>query len=101
MHQNSKTPKLTETAIRFLKPLRGPRKVPDGDGLYVLVAPTGRRYWRYNYRYDVKQKTLALGLYPDVSLDKARARHVEARRLLAAGVDPSSRRLELRRRQSR
>jgi hypothetical protein len=57
----------------------------------LLVMPNGGRYWRYNYRFDGKLKTLALGVYPDVSLDKARARHQVARTLLADGVDPSAR----------
>ena len=62
-----------------------------------MVVPTGGRYWRYNYRCEGKQKTLALGIYPDVPLTLARARHQAARRLLAMGVDPSSQRKELRR----
>jgi hypothetical protein len=53
--------------------------------------PNGGRYWRYNYRFDGKITTLALGVHPDVSLDKARARHQVARTLLADGVDPSAR----------
>ncbi len=97
MHHNSKTPKLTETAICFLKPLRSPRKVADGDGLYLLVAPIGGRYWRYNYRFNGKQKTLALGIYPDVSLAKARARHQAARCQVADGIDPAAKKRELRR----
>jgi hypothetical protein len=72
-----------------IQPVRQARKFSYGGGLYLLVAPTGGRYWRYNYRFDKKQKTLALGAYPDVSLDKARARHREAKRLLSAGIDPS------------
>lgn len=51
---------------------------------------------RYNYRFNGKQKTLALGVYPDVPLEKARVRHQAARRLLAAGTDPSLRRQALR-----
>lgn len=101
MHQNSQTHVLTEAGIDLLQPLRRPRKVSDGGGLYLLVVPTGGRYWRYNYRFNGKQKTVALGIYPDVPLEKARARHLEARRLLATGVDPSSQRLQLRRRPSR
>ena len=62
-----------------------------------MVVPTDGRYWRYNYRFDSKQKTLALGIYPDLPLELARARHQAARRLLATGVDPSSQREELRR----
>jgi len=72
---------LTETRMREIK--RYPRKTSDGRGLYLLLAPNGGRYWRYNYRFQKKSKTLALGVYPDVSLEKARARHQEARCLLA------------------
>ena len=53
---------LTETAVRRAKPLRQPRKLFDGGGLYLLVVPKGGRYWRYNYRFNGKQKTLALGV---------------------------------------
>jgi hypothetical protein len=52
--------------------------------------PNGGRYWRYNYRFEGKHKTLALGVHPDISLDKAIARHQIARTLLADGVDPST-----------
>jgi hypothetical protein len=62
----------------------------------LLVAPDGSRYWRYNYRFNGKQKTLALGVYPNVPLEKARVRHQAARRLLAAGTDPSLHRQALR-----
>lgn len=75
--------------IRHIRPVRQARKFSEGGGLYLLVAPTGGRYWRYNYRFKGKQKTLALGVYPEVPLEKARARHEKARRLLAAGIDPS------------
>jgi hypothetical protein len=70
---------LTETELCNVKPLRNARKLSDGGGLYLLIQPNGGRYWRYNYRFEGKQKTLALGIYPDVSLDKARARHKEAK----------------------
>ena len=89
---------LTELGIRCVKPLRRPRKISDGGGLYLLVAPNGGQYWRYNYRFNGKQKTLALGIYPDVPLNKARARHQAARFLLASGVDPSLQRRALWRR---
>lgn len=81
---------LTDTQIRSLKSLHSPRKLFDGRGLYLLVAPNGGRYWRYNYRIDGKFKTLALGIYPDVPLAKARVRHQLARQLLADGIDPCS-----------
>jgi hypothetical protein len=57
----------------------------------LLVVPNGGRYGRWNYRFDGKLKTLALGVHPDVSLDKARVRHQVARTLLADGIDPSAR----------
>ncbi len=57
----------------------------------MLVMPNGGRYWRYNYRFEGKLNTLAFGIFPDVSLDQARARHQVARSLLAEGIDPSAR----------
>lgn len=87
---------LTETQVCDLKPLRYSRKITDGRGLYLLVASNGGRYWRYDYRFEGKRKTLALGVYPDVSLRKARERHQEARGLLASDIDPSNRKRELR-----
>ena len=80
---------LTESELRALKPVRYLRKVTDGRGLYLLVTPRGGRWWRFAYRFAQKGKTLALGTYPDVPLERARARHEFARDLLAHGVDPS------------
>jgi hypothetical protein len=77
--------------------VRYPRKISFGRNLYLLVMPKGGRRWRYCYRYGGKRKTLALGTYPDVPMVRARSRHQAARKLLAAGVDPSLRRKELRR----
>lgn len=56
-------PKLTDTAVRNLKPADKAYKRPDGQGLYLLVTATGR-YFRYDYRHAGKRKTLALGVYP-------------------------------------
>lgn len=80
---------LTDTEVRAAKPLRHPRKLFDARGLYLLVTPSGGRYWRYNYRINGKFNTLALGVYPDVSLAKARTRHQIARSQLADGIDPA------------
>jgi hypothetical protein len=91
MHQNSRVNTRSETEPPDFESLRYARKIFDGRGLYLLLMPNGGRYWRYNYRFDGKLKTLALGVHPDVSLDKARARHQVARTLLADGVDPSAR----------
>ena len=75
---------------------RYPRKISFGGSLYLLVQPQGGRYWHYHYRYGGKRKTLSLGTYPDVPTATAQSRHWAARRLLAAGIDPSLRRRELR-----
>ncbi|MGH6893820.1 MAG: tyrosine-type recombinase/integrase [Dongiaceae bacterium] len=80
---------LTDTQVRATKPGERPRRLADGDGLYLQVDPSGGRYWRFNFRFNGKQKTLALGVYPAVSLAKARLRLREARECLADGLDPS------------
>ncbi len=79
---------LTEIEVQAIKPLRYSRKVSDGGGLYLLVTPKGGRCWRFAYRFARKSKTLALGIYPDVPLERARSRHEFARNLLAQGLDP-------------
>jgi len=66
-------------------------KLSDRDGLYLLVTPTGGRYWRMNYRYLGKQKTLAFGVWPDTGLADARAECDAARKVLARGDDPAER----------
>ena len=81
---------LTDTRVRGTKPSERPQKLTDARGLYLLVMPSGGKYWRYDYSFMGKRRTLAFGIYPDVSLAKARERHHEARRLLAEGVDPSA-----------
>ena len=79
---------LTDTAIRRSHPSEKPYKLADGKGLYLLVNPSGSKLWRWKYRHEGKEKLMAFGAYPDVSLADARVRHAEARRLLAAGSDP-------------
>lgn len=83
---------LTDTAIRKFKPGTAPIKLTDGMGLYVHVATTGGKWWRYTYRFNGKQKLMALGTYPDVSVEQARRWHQEARKLLAEGKDPMAER---------
>ena len=80
---------LNDTRVRQLKPLGSAsgEKYADERGLYLHVTATGK-YWRLNYRFAGKQKTLALGVYPDVTLAKARARRDEARTRLADDIDP-------------
>jgi integrase len=79
---------LSDTKIRSTKPTDKPYKLADGGGLYLLVTPSGGKLWRLKYRFDGKEKLLALGLYPDVSLALARERRDAARKLLADGTDP-------------
>lgn len=65
-----------------------PYKLAAGGGLYLLVQPNGQKYWRYKYRFNGKEKTMALGVYPEVTLAKATAGHQAARGVLAGGQDP-------------
>ncbi|MDR2626398.1 MAG: Arm DNA-binding domain-containing protein, partial [Zoogloeaceae bacterium] len=78
---------LTDTTIKNTKPAAKPSKLADEKGLYLLVNPSGGKLWRMQYRFAGKQKTLAFGAYPDVSLKEARERRDEARKLLANGAD--------------
>ena len=83
-------PPLTDRSVRNLKtPEAKPEKHTDGGGLFLLVTTAGGKLWRLAYRFEGKQKQLALGAYPYVSLKDARDRREEARKLLAHGVDPS------------
>lgn len=82
---------LTDTAIRNLKATDKPFKLTDERGLYLIVNQVGR-YWRMDYRFDGKRKTLALGVYPDTNLKLARSQRDDARRLLAEGIDPGAQR---------
>ncbi len=83
---------LTDIAIRKTKPCTKPFKLTDGAGLHLLVAPTGAKLWRLAYRFGGKQKTLALGAYPIVTLAAARSARDTARNLLSTGIDPSVKR---------
>lgn len=83
---------LTDTFVRQVKPTgkAAGDKYTDGGAMYLLVKPSGGRYWRMDYSFNGKRKTLALGVYPAVSLAKARKRREEARELLADDVDPGA-----------
>jgi transposase-like protein len=98
LHQNSAA---AQQRTEFRQRRRSVRrhfsfKVPLGENLYLFVAPNGGRYWRYRYSFRGKQKILALGVYPDVSLARARTRRENARRLLSQDIDPSTRKKEVR-----
>ena len=81
--------KLTDVGIRATKPAERLRKLVDGKGLQLWVTPDGGRYWRHEYRHLGKRKLLSLGIYPDLTLEKARAMADDARRQLKDGNDPS------------
>ena len=78
---------LSDPAIKKAKPADKPYKLADEKGLYLLVNAAGK-YWRMNYRYGGKRKTLALGVYPDVGLARAREKRDDARQKIADGIDP-------------
>jgi integrase len=82
-------PARSDVAFRSAKPRQKPFKLSDGGGLYLLVQPNAAKLWRLAYRFDGKQKLLALGPYPVTSLSDARAKRDEAKKLLAQGSDPS------------
>jgi len=83
---------LTELKVRNTKPSDKPVKMTDGNGMHLLITTSGSKYWRFQYRFAGKQKILALGVYPEVSLSEARRRRDEARQLVANHVDPSEKR---------
>lgn len=90
---NSKVPPLksmalTEREVRSATPRAKAYKLADGGGMYLLCAPTGARYWRLKYRFAGKEKLLALGVFPDVTLAEARQRRAEAKSALYKGIDP-------------
>jgi len=83
---------LTEFAIKNAKPLDKDFKIADEKGMYVLVAKSGSKYFRMDYRFAGKRKTLALGVYPETSLKEARDKRDAARKLLDGDIDPSANR---------
>lgn len=83
---------LTDIAIKNTKPQAKPIRLADERSLYLLLNPNGSRWWRFDYRFDGKHKTISFGIYPDVSLKLARERRDEARTLLVTGVDPGAQR---------
>src|SRR5512135_2367690 len=81
---------LSEVKIRTSKPEKNPYKIFDGGGLFLMVTPSGGKLWHFKYRFESKEKKLALGAYPEISLADARLRRDEARRQVANGIDPGA-----------
>jgi integrase len=83
---------LTDSVVRNAKPSDNPVRLFDGGGLYIEISPAGGKLWRLKYRFNGKEKRLALGAYPAVTLAEARKRREAARELLAREVDPGEHR---------
>ena len=85
---------LNDIQIRKLRPSEKPFRTSDGEGLFLEVKPNGSKLWRMAYRFDGKQKLLSFGSYPAVSLARARERRLEAKILMASGIDPNAQKKE-------
>ena len=83
-----KKDKLTELAVKKAEPKTKQFKLSDGGGLYLLVHSNGSKYWRFDFRFDGKQKSSSLGVWPEVSLAVARNKRDQARRKIKEGVNP-------------
>ena len=79
---------LSDAKARNAKPKTKRYKIADGEGLFLFVMPNGGKYWRLRYFFAGKEKLLALGFYPEISLADARERRVQSHKLLATGKDP-------------
>jgi len=88
---------LSDAAVRNAKAKVKPYKISDGEGLFLLITPSGGKYWRMRYFVGAKEKLLALGVYPEVSLADARERRAQARKALAVGNDPGEAKKEAKR----
>lgn len=86
--------KLNISTIRSAKPKAKPYKLSDGKGLFLLVNRNGSKWWRFSYRFNGKQKTLSMGVFPDTGLAEARRKVNQARELLASDKDPAEKRKE-------
>lgn len=81
---------LTDTAIRGAKAGTKPFKLYYREGLFLLINPSASKLWRWRYKFDGKEKLMALGEYPLVGLAQARELHLAARKSMVAGTDPMS-----------
>ena len=88
---------LTNNEIKNSKPRDKAYKLSDGNGLFLLIATNGSKYWRFKYRFNGKEKLLALGVYNQITLAEARKRRDKARELLANEVDPGKLKQETKR----
>lgn len=80
---------LTDIKVKNAKPTDKQYKLTDGEGMYLLIHPNGGKYWRLKYKFAGKEKLLALGTYPNISLLEARQKRFNAKKLIADKIDPS------------
>ncbi|HFK4113887.1 TPA: tyrosine-type recombinase/integrase [Klebsiella aerogenes] len=92
---------LTDIKVRSAKPQEKEYTLVDGDGMFLLIHPNGSKYWRFRFRFGGKQHLMAFGVYPETSLADARQKREEARRLVAAGVDPREHRRAVKEEQAK
>src|SRR5580700_9949061 len=88
---------LSDVKVRNAKSQAKPYKITDGEGMFLLVTPSDSKYWRLKYFFAGKEKLLALGVYPGVSLLDARQRRDAAHKALADGIDPGEAKKEAKR----
>lgn len=88
---------LSDAKVRNAKPKLKPYKIADGEGLFLFITPSGAKYWRMKYFFAGKERVLAVGVYPHITLADARERRAQARRLLAVGTDPGEAKKEAKR----
>lgn len=92
---------LTDIKVRSAKPQEKEYTLVDGDGMFLLIHPNGSKYWRFRFRFGGKQHLMAFGVYPETSLADARQKREEARRFVAAGVDPREHRRAVKEEQAK
>ncbi|WPX99133.1 DUF4102 family integrase N-terminal domain protein [Candidatus Megaera polyxenophila] len=85
---------LTDTTVRTAKAKGKQYKLSDSAGLYLLVKPNGKKYWRLKYYFVGKEKLLSIGVYPVVSLSEAREKSLLAKKQLSNSIDPSEHKKE-------
>ena len=83
---------LTRIKIESVKPTSKRQRIFDGRGLYLEIAPSGGRWWRFKYRFAGKEKRISLGVYPEIGIKEARERRDDARKKLSANIDPGAQR---------
>ena len=81
---------LTEIQVKSVKPEAKTKRVTDEKGMYLEITPKGQKYWRLKYRFEGKEKRLAIGVYPETSLKQARQIRDDARSQLRNSIDPSA-----------